>query len=362
MDRAALDAYLRATSASSRVGAEPPVEGPALEVDLPHVRWYRAAAMHLDERLEPGSYARAAFAGLQDSAPRAALYCLHARVRDVGPSAWEDPSLVQIWFRGGADYVFPRADIGLFTLGAMPREREQATALDDMADIVLRALGGTPMRTRDVVAATPELTDNPFLIRSLCVTGKIHIRWDASTTTVIPAEPAAIDPEDARVELARRFLHWHGPAGAAHFAKWARVPRADATLTFERMAKELAPVSVDGKQRWILSSDADDLEGAEPGDAVRLLPALGDPLLYMDPEPLPKEPELGPDVTQRLINSLGGRILVEGNLVGAWGRVQTNVTLFPWRRLSKRMVERVDAEASTFAGPSGSPVRLRWIS
>ncbi len=45
----------------------------------------------------PGSLRRAARAGLQDSMPRVALLSIHARVTEAGPSAWADPSLVQVW-------------------------------------------------------------------------------------------------------------------------------------------------------------------------------------------------------------------------------------------------------------------------
>jgi hypothetical protein len=41
---------------------------------------FRLRANHLDQRLPAGSLADAAFAGLQDSVPRAALVALHARV------------------------------------------------------------------------------------------------------------------------------------------------------------------------------------------------------------------------------------------------------------------------------------------
>jgi hypothetical protein len=70
-------------------------------------------------------------------------------------------------------------------------------------------------------------------------------------------------------------------------------------------------------------------------------------------------PAGGPDVTQRLVNSLGGRILVDGDLVGAWGRVQEKVTLFPWANVPK---DRITAEAESFAGPLGRPVKIRWLS
>ena len=45
----------------------------------------------------PRSLRRAAWAGLQDSMPRAALLSIHARVSGSMPSALEDPSLVQVW-------------------------------------------------------------------------------------------------------------------------------------------------------------------------------------------------------------------------------------------------------------------------
>ena len=112
--------------------------------------------MHLVERLPPGSHDRAAFGGLQDSTPRAALFALHARMQQIHPDAWEDPLLVQIWFRM-ADYVVPRRDVGVFTIGALPRDPERRAALHDVADRVLRVLDGEPRSSREVATAMPEL-------------------------------------------------------------------------------------------------------------------------------------------------------------------------------------------------------------
>ena len=60
---------------------------------------HRRAVGAINERLPPGadSLRRAAWAGLQDSMPRAALLSIHARVEGTEPSTWEDPSLVQLW-------------------------------------------------------------------------------------------------------------------------------------------------------------------------------------------------------------------------------------------------------------------------
>src|SRR5918996_2881393 len=70
-----------------------------LELTRSQILAFRRHVGALDERLPPGSRSlrRAAWAGLQDSMPRAALLSIHARVRGTAPSTWEDPSLVQLW-------------------------------------------------------------------------------------------------------------------------------------------------------------------------------------------------------------------------------------------------------------------------
>jgi hypothetical protein len=66
---------------------------------------YRLAANHLSRRLPACSYAEAAYAGLQDTAPRDALLGLHARVAGCEPSAWEHPRLIQTYSPRRAVYV-----------------------------------------------------------------------------------------------------------------------------------------------------------------------------------------------------------------------------------------------------------------
>src|SRR5438874_5754096 len=87
----------------------------------------------LDERASRGaaSLRRAAWAGLQDSMPRAALLSIHARVEGTEPSTWEDPSLVQLWGPRFSAYVVAARDLAVFTLGRMPDDSgTQRTAAD----------------------------------------------------------------------------------------------------------------------------------------------------------------------------------------------------------------------------------------
>src|SRR5215813_4382206 len=58
---------------------------------------YRLVVNNLSSRLAAGSYVEAAYAGLQDTAPRDALLGLHARVEACEPSAWHHPGLIQTY-------------------------------------------------------------------------------------------------------------------------------------------------------------------------------------------------------------------------------------------------------------------------
>src|SRR5580765_6599757 len=100
-----------------------PMQAP-LEVERRQILAFRRRVGSLDERLPLGteSLRRAAWAGLQDSMPRAALLSLHARLEGVEPSAWEHPSLAQLWGPRFSTYVVPKRDFALFSLGRHPED------------------------------------------------------------------------------------------------------------------------------------------------------------------------------------------------------------------------------------------------
>src|SRR5436853_6248571 len=77
---------------------------------------FRQRATFLHRRLPPGRLVAAAFAGLQDSAPRSAVLGLHARVKDVSPYAWRNHRFVQLSGPSGAVYGVPSSVVAIFTL------------------------------------------------------------------------------------------------------------------------------------------------------------------------------------------------------------------------------------------------------
>jgi winged helix DNA-binding protein len=323
---------------------------------------YRARVSHLDRKLPAGSFATAAWGGLQDSVPRAGVISLHARVTDTKPDSWEDPSVVQIWFRGGADYIVPREDAAVFTLGSSPRDPERAAELDRLADAIHRVTEGRTLIVNEVSKLLGHAHQTGLRVSGL--TGRVHIRWDASRIWLIPVERPDMDPEDARRALARRFLHWFGPTTKPALARWTGVPAGEATKTWKAIEEDLVEIEVAGLAGWrfMLASDLDALEGAEPVSGVRLLP-YDDAFTKLDHELLIPDEALRERVLPRTGQGKGyipGAILVDGEIVGGWQRQQRKVTLHPFEGLPARVREKIEEEALAFPIEAKSPATVSW--
>lgn len=153
------------------------MSGPALEVTFERVFAFRVARSHLARRLPVEAHDDAAWGGLQDTVPRAALTALHARMGGVSPGSWEHPSLWQVWFRM-SDYVVPARDFGVFTLGAMPRQQERSEPLLRTAGAVAEVLEGRSLPNSEVVEALTRrggISERPhFALREACAAGRSH--------------------------------------------------------------------------------------------------------------------------------------------------------------------------------------------
>src|SRR5690242_6184038 len=116
-----------------------------LNLTRPKILAFRRRAGELDERLPrgPGSLRRAAWAGLQDSMPRAALLSIHARVAGTEPATWEDPSLVQLWGPRFSVFVVAARDLAVFSLGTLPSDAKGRQRAEGTAARLHAALGGT---------------------------------------------------------------------------------------------------------------------------------------------------------------------------------------------------------------------------
>src|SRR6185295_19449868 len=123
-----------------------------LRVTRPQILAFRRRVGALDKRMPMGSQSlrRAAWAGLQDSMPRAALLSLHARVEGVDSSTWEDSSLAQLWGPRYNTYVVAQRDFALFSLGRLPDNAKSRLLAERMAERLHAHLNGTRMTDREV--------------------------------------------------------------------------------------------------------------------------------------------------------------------------------------------------------------------
>src|SRR6266550_3806030 len=190
-----------------------------LRVTRQQILAFRRRVGALDKRMPKGSQSlrRAAWAGLQDSMPRAALLSLHARVVGVESSTWEHPSLAQLWGPRYNTYVVAKRDFALFSLGRLPDNAKNRLRAERMAERLHTHLAGRRMTDREAARALGVHN----ALRYAATTGTVAIRWDGARApmlwTVVAAE---VEPAEACRELARRYIHVFGPATAVGFARW----------------------------------------------------------------------------------------------------------------------------------------------
>ena len=305
------------------------------------------------------SLRRAAWAGLQDSMPRAALLSLYARVDGVESSTWKDRSLAQLWGPRYNTYVVAKRDFALFSLGRLPDNAKSRLRAERMAERLHAHLDGKRMTDREVGRGIG--VGNAM--RYAATTGTVAIRWDgARAPTVWTVVAAEVEPAEACRELARRYIHIFGPATAGGFARWAGISRRSATDAFASLEASLLPVRSPLGDEWLLAADEQAIRAGETAAApARLLPS-GDAYFLLDRAErellVPRE-----DQRQRLWTPRvwPGALLVKGEIRGTWRRAHHTVRIDAWARLSRGTRDAIEAEANALPLPGvDRPIEVVW--
>jgi winged helix DNA-binding protein len=332
-----------------------------LELTRTQILAFRRHAGALDERLPRGarSLRQAAWAGLTDSVPRAALLSIHARVEGTRPSTWEDPSLVQVWGPRYSVYVVPSRDRAVFTLGRLPDSLRRRARAEDLAARVHAHLAGRRLKDNDVQKAL----GIGNAIKYAAPTGTLLIRWDGARTPTIWTEPRPeVEPREARSELARRYLHVLGPATPAAFATWAGIGTGEARAAFGALGGSLVEVRTPLGEAWILASDEPGFrEAPRPPAAARLLPSGDAYFLHWGAGRELLVPDAGRRAELWTSRVWPGAVLVAGEIVGTWRRAQADLSVQPWRRLTRAERDAVEAEAHALPLPRiAGRIAVRW--
>ncbi len=186
---------------------------------------------------------------------------------------------MQLWGPRHQVYVVAAHDRAVFSLGLMPDEVGARRKAVDLAARLHAFLGDARVTYGEAGSA---LGVHPNSLRYAAPTGTVLIRWDGARLPAIwTVPPPEVDARDARLELARRYLHIFGPTTPEAFAQWAGFGPLRGVAVFDALRKALTPVRTPIGDAWILTRDEPDLR-ADPRSVApaRFLPS-GDAYLLL---------------------------------------------------------------------------------
>jgi hypothetical protein len=369
---------------------------------------YRVAAHNLHDRLPPDELAAAAgVAAVQDTPPGNAGVALAARVDKLTPddldaALHDDRTLLRMLALRGAAHIVPRRDGVVFGPGALAVDedslREQLLgswaaiespgwtareALGSVIGVLTAVLADAEPRTKGQLSEAlhgrvpPEL--EPWcdacdvhhvpdqLLRLAGTAGVYAYGWPQGSrqmlisTDIWLGEPLGGDVKEARLELARRFVHAYGPVAPRHFAGWTGIAPGEARDRFEELGGELVDVRLDGAAAFVLADDLDMLADPPTAAGARLLPA-GDPFLAQRD----RSTLLADKARQRAVwRPVGspGLVLMTGHPVGTWRarssgkRLEVTVEAFgPLGDRQRTAIEQAAAIVAPFRGRDDAAV------
>lgn len=293
--------------------------------------------------------------------PRAAVLSIHARAGQTTPSTWEDPSLVQLWGPRFSVFVVPARDLAVFSLGVLPDDVKGRRRAEDLAGRLSAATGGQRMRYDEAARLAGVAPANR--LRYAAATGTVLIRWEGARQPVVwTVPPPAVDPDTARLELVRRYLHVFGPATPASFASWSGISPRSCAAAFDALGAALVPARTPLGDAWILAEDESTARAAAARAApARLLPS-GDAFFLLQG---PDRELLVPDAARRgdlwTPRVWPGAVVVGGEVAGTWRRASHEVKVQRWRELTAAERDAVAAEAESLPLPGLSRrITVRW--
>ncbi len=157
-----------------------------------------------------------------------------------------------------------------------------------------------------------------------------------------------MEVDDARADLARRYLAAYGPASPEDFASWSGLPVSEARAGFETVLDELMEVDIDGSGAWIPKSRGAWLDESSRGEViVRLLPSFDPYLLGYRNRDLTV-----PGRYAKRVHPGGGvlrpTLLVDGQAAGTWKQkrrgIDLLVTVEPFESLGREVIDALEAE------------------
>ncbi|HEX5502264.1 MAG TPA: winged helix DNA-binding domain-containing protein [Thermomicrobiales bacterium] len=326
-----------------------------------------------------------AVCGIQAQVGSAAELAIGARVagtsqQDVRADIWDERRLVKTYGPRGTLHLLPADELPLWmaalraaTLLRAPPWYEAAGLAAAQADDLLAAIGDAldgRCLTREELAGEvagrvgawarkPLMSAWGELLAPAAYAGRLCFgpSRGSKVTFVRPDQWAGpwrdLDPGAALAAVCRRYVAAYGPVAPQDFARWFRLPPAEARRVLESLGGELAEVAVEGKRAWVLAADA--AAPWEPaGHSLYLLPQYDCYVLGSG-----QRERVVPEAARARVSAYGrGRfegatglpvLLIDGAVAGRWawrkrgGRIEVRVE--PFAPLTATQRRQLDAEA-----------------
>ncbi len=170
-----------------------------------------------------------------------------------------------------------------------------------------------------------------------------------------------VDPEPARVELARRYLRAFGPATTNDLKWWSGWTKRETLAALGVLGDELTPVSLDDTDAWVLTAELSALTAAEPVSSVRLLPVWDTYLMAYATSPAGRARQVAEADYPKVYDKAGNgtsTVVVDGVAAGVWELDPDAGTVtvapfddaLPW--------DGVEAEVAAIGAAIGADLRL----
>lgn len=357
------------------------------EVSMHAVRAFRMRRQHLIERSGPGTMLEAieAVHGIQAQIQAHAYFAVAQRVQkstseEIDRALWDERSLIKTWAMRGTVHWLPRKEEPIFAAGLLQLRADmhaswwanQGLPPDELRRLlhtIVDIIGEEP-KTRQEVAALAEGRIDPrwqeWLKSSwggLYSTASRHgllVFGPPRGNNVLFAKRESwlggipeIDPDQAALEMIRRYLRAYGPATFQDLAHWLGITQNRVRPYWDQIEPERVPVTTDGVTRWVLAGDLDavrEMEGARL--PVRLLPAF-DPLLLAHRD---KTDILPAELYKRIYGAAAWvypAVLIHGQIYGTWTYERKakhiEITVHPFRPIGKGARAAIERESAHLA-------------
>jgi hypothetical protein len=366
--------------------SKPPV---AAEFGWAQVHAFRLGRHHLLARAPKTDLAPVVsdIAGTQAQLMSAAELQIGVRVdcsvQDVRAALWKQKRLVKTWLMRGTLHLIPAADLPLYTAAMSTRwirinrswlkligltEAELLKLVTEIGAV----LDGTPRTREEIVKAvgkghSPRVLEvlrsgwggmlKPAARNGLLCFGPSR---GQSVTFVRPEKWLGswrnLDPEEALIEIARRYLRAYGPAQKQDFARWWGNWPGVGTAAWAGLESELVPVSIEGTRAEMLARDLDSVAKSPSGSSIQLLP-LFDPYVlgHMNRDHLYEA--IYRARVSRTAGWISAVVLVDGRVAGTWSHTTVKQTLSvrvdPFQRLGPKTLTGVRGRADSLAETLG---------